>query len=84
MEMCYHPLNHHITCRHRNGCSLSKLFFQVNVVTFLILGAIYLPLAQIKCFCSEERGRKQKERRKAFVVDLPGISRINYSLTAVF
>lgn len=34
----HHSLNHCITGRHRNSCSLSELFFQVNIITLLILG----------------------------------------------
>ena len=63
METCCHPLNHGTTCRHHNSCSLSKLCFQVNVITCLVLGAIYLPLAQIKCFWRErEKSRRRKEK----------------------
>lgn len=65
MEMCFHLLNHHIARRHHNGCSLSQLFFQANVITFLIPGAVYLLLAQIKCFCSKERGRKTGGEKKS-------------------
>lgn len=65
MEMCFHLLNHHIAHRRRSGCSLSELFFQVNVITFLIPGAVDLLLAQIKCFCSKDRGRKTGGEKKS-------------------
>jgi len=32
----------------------------------------------------KREGEKQEEKRKAFGVDLPGISGINYSFTAIF